>query len=77
MILPTKHVSIMNCLLNIGATILQRIDGDRTVTELWNEVKVLEEVKTFERFTLAVAFLYMLGAIEFKDGLLRRVVNDQ
>jgi len=73
MIIPTKHLSLQNSLLGIGAELLKRINGSRTVTSLWGEMRFLPEIKTFERFTLGLDFLHTLGAIDFEDGLLRRL----
>lgn len=73
MILPTKHMSLSNSLLSIGAVLLKHIDSNHTVTALWNTANTLPEVKTFERFTLGLDLLFMMGAVEFQDGLLRRV----
>jgi hypothetical protein len=72
MILPTKHMSLSNSLLSIGAVLLKHIDNNHTVTALWNTANTLPEVKTFERFTLGLDLLFMMGAVEFHDGLLRR-----
>ncbi|MBU1627129.1 hypothetical protein KKB18_07140 [bacterium] len=73
MILPTKHIKISNSLLNVGATLLRYIEEPQTVTSLWNETRILPEINTFERFTLGLDFLFILGIIDFKDGLLRRI----
>ncbi len=73
MILPTKHIKLSNSLLSVGATLLRHIEADQTVTSLWNETRVLPEVKTFERFTLGLDFLFMLEAIDFREGLLVRL----
>ena len=72
MILPTKHLKLSNSLLNVGAILLNQIDRKYTVTLLWDKAKAHPEVKTFERFTLALDLLYMLGLIEFKEGLIVR-----
>jgi len=73
MILPTKHIKLSNSLLGVGATLLNYLDRNRTVTSLWNETRTLPEIKTFDRFTLGLDFLFMMGVINFQDGLLRRV----
>jgi CRISPR/Cas system-associated endonuclease Cas1 len=73
MILPTKHIKLSNSLLNVGAEILKHLDESQTVTSLWNKARVVSHVKTFERFTLGLDLLFMLGIIDFQDGLLRRV----
>ncbi len=73
MILPTKHINLSNSLLNVGAEILKYIDEAQTVTSLWNKARTISHIKTFERFTLGLDLLFMLGMIDFKEGLLVRV----
>lgn len=72
MILPTKHIKLSNSLLNVGAEILKHLDESQTVTSLWNKARVVSHVKTFERFTLGLDLLFMLGMVDFEEGLLRR-----
>lgn len=73
MILPTKHIELSNSLLSVGAEILNYADGAQTVTSLWNKTRSLSGVGTFERFALGLDFLFILGIIDFKDGLIRRI----
>ena len=75
MILPTKHIKLSNSLIGVGAVLLRHIDNNHTVTALWNSTNILPEVKTFERFTLGLDLLFMMGAVEFQDGLLRRTLK--
>jgi len=75
MILPSKHIKLSNTLLNVGAILLNHIDGKYTVTLLWDKTKAYPEVKTFERFTLALDLLHMLGLIEFREGLIARTAR--
>lgn len=72
MILPTKHISTRNSLLGIGATIIEHLDYPRTITSLWSDLSKLPEIATFERFVLVLDLLYMIGAIELEEGLLRK-----
>ena len=73
MILPTKHIKLSNSLLNVGAEVLKHLDESQTVTSLWNKSRAISHVKTFERFTLGLDLLFMLGIVEYKEGLLRKV----
>ena len=43
-----------------------------TVSGLWERVKLEPNVGTFERFALASNLLYLMGAIDMKDGLIIR-----
>ena len=71
MILPTKHVSEAKSLLAAGALLLHGLDQPRTVTELWEAVRG-DEIPSFDRFVLAAEMLYAIGAVDFRDGLLKR-----
>jgi len=73
MILPTKHIKLSNCLLGVGSVLLGCLNGEETVSSLWGKARSFPEIKTFERFTLGLDFLYALGVIDFKNGLLRKV----
>lgn len=75
MIVPTKYIDISRSLIGVGATLLRHIDEMQTVSSLWYRVKILPEIKTFDRFNLALDFLFLIGAIEFKDGYIQRVKN--
>ncbi|WP_347277783.1 ABC-three component system middle component 6 [Coleofasciculus sp. FACHB-SPT9] len=71
-ILPTKHISIRNSLLGVGAKLLEHLYYPKTVSSLWNAVSTMPEVATFERFVLTLDLLYIIGAVEMDEGLLRR-----
>ena len=72
MILPSKHIETRRSLLNVGASLLERLDQPRTVSALWESLHQVPEVGSFETFTLALDFLYMVGLLDFAEGLLRR-----
>lgn len=72
MILPSKHLSVSKCLLTSGAKILKELRTPNTVSSLWEKVRSLPEVLTFERFILTLSLLYSLNAIELSDGLVKR-----
>ncbi len=73
MILPTKHISTNHSLLGIGALLLKHMERPQTVTSLWEKVRNTQEIGSFERFSLALDFLYAIGTIEFHEGMLRRL----
>jgi hypothetical protein len=72
MILPTKHLEPDKSLIAVGGTILIFLLRPRTVTSLWEAVQKERQALTFERFVLALAFLYAIGAVESDNDLLRR-----
>ena len=73
MILPTKHLSIERSIINLGAELLKKLDSGDTVSALWEKSRNIESVRTFEDFTLALNFLFMLGLVDFTSGKLRRI----
>lgn len=72
MILPTKHISQSEALIGVGATLLAELSGPMTVSALWEHLRTKPNIGTFERFILASNLLYLIGAIEIKDGLIVR-----
>lgn len=72
MILPTKHIKPLDSLLGIGALVLERLKSAKTVTQLWDEMRDLPQVMTFERLVLGLDLLYMMGLVELDGGVIRR-----
>lgn len=76
MILPTKGLAMDRALLSVGAEVLRRLDRPKTVSKLWDQVRerdcsLLESVP-YDWFILALDLLYLLEAVEFEDGRVRR-----
>lgn len=72
MILPTKHVPVERSLLGTASTLLRLLAADRTVSSLWESARGLGNVRSFDRFVLALDLLFVLGAVSYHDGNLRR-----
>lgn len=72
MILPTKHINPVDSLLGVGALILERLRTTKTVTQLWDEMRDLPQVATFDRLVLGLDLLYMMGVVELDGGVIRR-----
>jgi hypothetical protein len=75
MILPTKHIPQSEALIGIGATMLEHLSGPMTVSGLWERLRSEPNVGTFERFVLASNLLYIIGAIDIKDGLIVKTAS--
>ena len=72
MILPTKHISPERSLIGIGGLILHHLDHPQTITRLWEQVRPAPQLESFEQFILALDLLYIISAIDFSSGLLKR-----
>ena len=74
MILPNKHVTLSRSLLNVGAILLNNIADDQTITLLWSKSRHCQEIGTFDKFTLGLDLLFMIGLIAYNDrGLIRKI----
>jgi hypothetical protein len=75
MILPTKHINPLDSQLGIGALILERLITTKTITQLWDEMRDIPQIFTFERLVLGLDLLYAMGLVELDGGLIRRVAK--
>lgn len=73
MILPTKHLPLNRSLLKIGAEILEILnDRPQSVSTTWEQLRYRNSKTSFEQFTLAASFLFVVGGIEFTGDNLRK-----
>jgi len=72
MMLPDKHLPIERSLIFLGAVVLEQLRQPRSVSALWESVRQTPGIGTFHQFTLAVTFLFTIGAVSFVDDLLYR-----
>ena len=63
MVLPSKHVAPRNTLAFVGAELLPRLSSPHSVSELWDWYHGLRHSQSYDRFVLALDFLYTLGLI--------------
>lgn len=72
MLLPTKHLPLKDSLLMAGGTLLGLLRTPRTVSNLWAKSGKFPEIGTFDRFSLALDFLFALDLVSFDNGLIVR-----
>jgi hypothetical protein len=78
MILPTKHLPADRALLTVGARLLAHLDEPRTMSSLWDRVRLKRDLRehrapmSYDWFILALDLLFMVGAVQFHDGLVSR-----
>ena len=79
MILPTKHIRAERALIGIGGELLGLLREPMTVSRLWDEIRARRTIAEpaapirYDWFVLALDFLFMIGALEMRRGLLSRV----
>lgn len=79
MILPSKHMRADRALIGVGAEALGVLGAPMTVSKLWDELRSRRSAEAsapvidYRWFVLALDLLYIMRAIEFERGLIRRV----
>ena len=73
MIMPSKYLREDEDIVGVGGILLHCIESRRNLSSLWEDVKTNHTVATFERFILALDFLFLLGLIEIKGNEIMRV----
>lgn len=74
MILPDRQVRLSGSLLGAGAALLETMDSDYTVSELWDRARDRREIRTFGRFVDGLDLLFILGAVRLSGG---RIVRER
>jgi len=77
MILPTKGIPPRRALVTLGADILRLLTETKTVSRLWDDfrrARVTTADVTFDWFVLSLDLLFLMGAVEFDRGRVRRSV---
>ncbi len=75
MILPTEGVPPERALISLGADILRLLTETMTVSRLWADFRKSKAPATdvtFHGFVLSLDFLFLVGAVEFDRGRVRR-----
>tara|TARA_R110001599_G_scaffold67867_4_gene191402 strand:+ start:30315 stop:30542 length:228 start_codon:yes stop_codon:yes gene_type:complete len=73
MIMPNKYLREDEALIGFGSVVLMHISIERSLSDLWEDVKNFESIGNFERFILVLDMLFLLGLIEFEKNKIKRV----
>lgn len=82
MILPSKHLPEDRALLTVGARVLQRLNRPKSVSALWEEMRLESDKKmrgrlTYDWFVLALDLLFAVDAIELHDGVITKKSSER
>ncbi len=69
MITPNKYLQTSHSILGQAAIILTLRKSGMSVSSLWDEVRGQKKI-TYERFVLALDFLYTVGLVDLREGTL-------
>jgi hypothetical protein len=73
--MPNKNITVRYSLLHCGALILSVLKDSDTISSLREKTKNQEVLSSYEKFVLTLDYLFMIGAISLRDGLIARYVN--
>ncbi|EJL6259242.1 hypothetical protein SD340_003883 [Vibrio fluvialis] len=73
MIMPSKYLREEEALIGISAVLLPLVENNGNLTTLWESAKKIKNIGSFERFILALDFLYLLGIIDLRNNKIVRI----
>ena len=76
MILPDKHITLSHSLIGSGARVLKLMDRPVTVSALWDAARGIQGLDSYWRFIIVLDFLYTVGAVDWRDGLLAKAAAE-
>jgi len=81
-ILPTKHILPERALISVASEVFSLIEKRATVSSIWNELKDKHREMMrygevpFDWFILSLDLLFVIGAIEEKNGIIKKVKSN-
>ena len=76
MIIPTKHTNFSESLLGFGSYVLTLLESPKSIDSLWNQYqndfkeRLYYAKHSFDNLLLTIVFLYSIGAVKDKDGII-------
>ncbi len=69
-------MSINRSILVVGSNLLKYTENPKTVSQLWESISKGRKTSiSFDWFILALVWLYLINAIDYKDGKIWRVTK--
>ena len=75
-LLPDKQLHIEDSLIGKSARVLALLDRSISINDLWERCREHEFVRSFEQFVHALDLLFILGAIDYRNGHVDRQRGD-
>lgn len=73
MIMPSKYLREDEALIGVSAALLPLVENSGNLTALWESAKNIDAIGSFERFILALDFLYLIGLVDSQNNTIVRV----
>jgi hypothetical protein len=72
-VLPTKYVPIDSSILGVASILLGDLGSNDTVSTLWDRVRTMPQVRTFDRYAEALALLFAARLVDLRRGILVQI----
>jgi hypothetical protein len=69
-LLPTKYVPIDSSVLGVSSLLLNCMGSNDTISTLWDRVRSMPQVRTFDRYADALTLLFAARIIDMQHGTL-------
>lgn len=69
-VLPTKYVPIDSSILGVASILLGDLGSNDTVSTLWDRVRTMPQVRTFDRYAEALTLLFAARIVDLRRGIL-------
>ncbi|MCK1513066.1 hypothetical protein IVB22_10870 [Bradyrhizobium sp. 190] len=69
-VLPTKYVPIDSSILGVASILLGDLGSNDTVSSLWDRVRTMPQVRTFDRYAEALTLLFAARIVDLRRGIL-------
>lgn len=77
MILPTKYIPASDSILGKAGLLLSLRKRGSTVSSMWYEYRSERPGDSFDSFSEALTLLFLIGSVNFDEGLLKWEVKDE
>jgi hypothetical protein len=72
-VLPTKYVPIDSSILGVASILLGDLGSNDTVSTLWDRVRTMPQVRTFDRYAEALTLLFAARIVDLRRGILVQI----
>lgn len=72
-VLPTKYVPIDSSILGVASILLGDLGSNDTVSTLWDRVRTMPQVRTFDRYAEALTLLFAAHIVDLRRGILVQI----
>ena len=69
-VLPTKYVPIDSSILGVASILLSDLGSNDTVSTLWDRVRTMPQIRTFDRYAEALTLLFAARIVDLRRGIL-------